>query len=281
MKLIQTIDELQKELEILRNEGKTIGLVPTMGALHEGHASLVRRAVVENDVVVVSDFVNPTQFNDPNDLLKYPRTLDADCDLLEREGAKIVFAPSVDEMYPEPDTRQFSYAPLDTVMEGKYRPGHFNGVCQIVSKLFMIVGPDRAYFGEKDFQQLAINREMVKSLEMPVQIVGCPIVREFDGLALSSRNARLSDMERKQALNISKTLFDSVKFAENHTVVETQQMVENAIRNADGLELEYFEIVDGNTLQKITAWEDTNYAVGCITVFCGDVRLIDNIKLKG
>lgn len=281
MKLIQTIDELQKELEILRNEGKTIGLVPTMGALHEGHASLVRRAVVENDVVVVSDFVNPTQFNDPNDLLKYPRTLDADCDLLEREGAKIVFAPSVDEMYPEPDTRQFSYAPLDTVMEGKYRPGHFNGVCQIVSKLFMIVGPDRAYFGEKDFQQLAIIREMVKSLEMPVQIVGCPIVREFDGLALSSRNARLSDVERKQALNISKTLFDSVKFAENHTVVETQQMVENAIRNADGLELEYFEIVDGNTLQKITAWEDTNYAVGCITVFCGDVRLIDNIKLKG
>ena len=281
MKLIQTIDELQKELEILRNEGKTIGLVPTMGALHEGHASLVRRAVVENDVVVVSDFVNPTQFNDPNDLLKYPRTLDADCDLLEREGAKIVFAPSVDEMYPEPDTRQFSYAPLDTVMEGKYRPGHFNGVCQIVSKLFMIVGPDRAYFGEKDFQQLAIIREMVKSLEMPVQIVGCPIVREFDGLALSSRNARLSDMERKQALNISKALFDSVKFAENHTVVETQQMVENAIRNADGLELEYFEIVDGNTLQKITAWEDTNYAVGCITVFCGDVRLIDNIKLKG
>lgn len=281
MKLIQTIDELQKELEILRNEGKTIGLVPTMGALHEGHASLVRRAVVENDVVVVSDFVNPTQFNDPNDLLKYPRTLDADCELLEREGAKIVFAPSVDEMYPEPDTRQFSYAPLDTVMEGKYRPGHFNGVCQIVSKLFMIVGPDRAYFGEKDFQQLAIIREMVKSLEMPVQIVGCPIVREFDGLALSSRNARLSDIERKQALNISKTLFDSVKFAENHTVVETQQMVENAIRNADGLELEYFEIVDGNTLQKITAWEDTNYAVGCITVFCGDVRLIDNIKLKG
>ena len=281
MKLIQTIDELQKELEILRNEGKTIGLVPTMGALHEGHASLVRRAVVENDVVLVSDFVNPTQFNDPNDLLKYPRTLDADCDLLEREGAKIVFAPSVDEMYPEPDTRQFSYAPLDTVMEGKYRPGHFNGVCQIVSKLFMIVGPDRAYFGEKDFQQLAIIREMVKSLEMPVQIVGCPIVREFDGLALSSRNARLSDVERKQALNISKTLFDSVKFAENHSVVETQQMVENAIRNADGLELEYFEIVDGNTLQKITAWEDTNYAVGCITVFCGDVRLIDNIKLKG
>lgn len=281
MKLIQTIDELQKELEILRNEGKTIGLVPTMGALHEGHASLVRRAVVENDVVVVSDFVNPTQFNDPNDLLKYPRTLDADCELLEREGAKIVFAPSVDEMYPEPDTRQFSYAPLDTVMEGKYRPGHFNGVCQIVSKLFMIVGPDRAYFGEKDFQQLAIIREMVKSLEMPVQIVGCPIVREFDGLALSSRNARLSDVERKQALNISKTLFDSVKFAENHSVVETQQMVENAIRNADGLELEYFEIVDGNTLQKITAWEDTNYAVGCITVFCGDVRLIDNIKLKG
>ena len=280
MKLIQTVKELRCELDALRKDGKTIGLVPTMGALHEGHASLVRRAVVENDVVVVSDFVNPTQFNDPNDLLKYPRTLEADCALLEKEGADIVFAPSVDEMYPEPDTRQFSYAPLDTVMEGKFRPGHFNGVCQIVSKLFMMVEPHQAYFGEKDFQQLAIIREMVKCMELPVRIVGCPIVREFDGLALSSRNARLSDAERKQALNISKTLFDSVKIAENHTVSETLQYVENAIAEAEGLELEYYEIVDGNTLQKITDWAETDYVVGCITVYCGDVRLIDNIKYK-
>lgn len=164
MKLIQTISELRAELDAFRKEGKTIGLVPTMGALHAGHASLVKRAVAENDVVVVSDFVNPTQFNDQNDLLKYPRTLEADCALLESCGATLVFAPSVEEMYPEPDTRQFSYAPLDTVMEGKYRPGHFNGVCQVVSKLFLIVAPDRAYFGEKDFQQLAIIREWYASI---------------------------------------------------------------------------------------------------------------------
>ena len=170
MKLVHTIQELRAELDIQRRAGKKIGLVPTMGALHEGHASLVRRAVAENDVVVVSDFVNPTQFNDKNDLLKYPRTLDADCELLEKEGADYVFAPSVEEIYPEPDTRQFSYAPLDTVMEGKFRPGHFNGVCQIVSKLFMIVEPDKAYFGEKDFQQLAIIREMVKQMNFPLEI---------------------------------------------------------------------------------------------------------------
>ena len=162
MKLIQTISELRAELDAFRKEGKTIGLVPTMGALHAGHASLVNRAVAENDVVVVSDFVNPTQFNDQNDLLKYPRTLEADCALLEKCGATLVFAPSVEEVYPEPDTRQLSYAPLDTVMEGKIRPGHFIVVCQIVCYLFMMVEPDRAYFGEKDFQQLAIIREMVR-----------------------------------------------------------------------------------------------------------------------
>ena len=280
MKLIQTVKELKAQLDVLRKEGKQIGLVPTMGALHEGHASLVRRAVAENDVVVVSDFVNPTQFNDQNDLIKYPRTLEADCALLEKEGAHIVFAPSVEEVYPEPDTRQFSYAPLDTVMEGKYRPGHFNGVCQIVSKLFMMVEPHRAYFGEKDFQQLAIIRKMVKQMQFPLQIVGCPIVRESDGLALSSRNARLSVEERHQALNISKTLFASVDFSKTHTVAETQAFVEESIAKADGLELEYFEMVDGLTLQKVNNWEDTDYIVGCITVYCGEVRLIDNIKYK-
>lgn len=280
MKLIQTIKELRTELDGLRKAGKTVGLVPTMGALHAGHASLVKRAVAENDVVVVSDFVNPTQFNDKNDLLKYPRTLEADCKLLKACGASYVFAPSVEEIYPEPDTRQFSYAPLDTVMEGKYRPGHFNGVCQIVSKLFLIVEPTRAYFGEKDFQQLAIIREMVRKYPFDLQIVGCPIVREADGLALSSRNARLSDVQREQALQISKTLFASVEYGKDHTLAETLRFVEDGIEKAEGLELEYFEIVDGNTLQPVSAWEDSAYIVGCITVFCGEVRLIDNIKYK-
>ena len=200
--------------------------------------------------------------------------------MLEKEGAAYVFAPSVEEIYPEPDTRQFSYAPLDTVMEGKYRPGHFNGVCQIVSKLFMIVEPDKAYFGEKDFQQLAIIREMVKQMQFPLEIIGCPIVREADGLALSSRNARLTDEQRQQALYISRTLFQSKEYAVSHTVAETQQFVEDAIAASEGLELEYFELVDGTTLQKISRWEETDYAVGCITVFCGEVRLIDNIKYK-
>ena len=281
MKLVHTIQELRAELDIQRKAGKKIGFVPTMGALHEGHASLVRRAVAENEIVVVSVFVNPTQFNDKNDLLKYPRTLEADCELLEKEGTAYVFAPSVEEIYPEPDTRQFSYAPLDTVMEGKFRPGHFNGVCQVVSKLFMMVEPDVAYFGEKDFQQLAIIREMVKQMNFPLQIVGCPIVREADGLALSSRNARLSDEQRKQALEISQTLFKSQEYAASHSLAETQQFVEESIAAAEGLELEYFEIVDGMTLQKIASWEDTDYIVGCITVFCGEVRLIDNIKYKG
>ena len=281
MKLVHTIQELRVELDVLRKVGKKIGFVPTMGALHEGHASLVRRAVEENDIVVVSDFVNPTQFNDKNDLLKYPRTLEADCELLKKEGTAFVFAPSVEEIYPEPDTRQFSYAPLDTVMEGKFRPGHFNGVCQVVSKLFMIVEPDKAYFGEKDFQQLAIIREMVKQMQFPLEIVGCPIVREEDGLALSSRNARLSEEQRQQALNISKTLFASKEYAATHSVAETQKFVEDSIASSEGLELEYFELVDGTTLQKISDWNETDYVVGCITVFCGEVRLIDNIKYKG
>lgn len=280
MKVIHTIEDLQAGLSVLKAQGKKVGLVPTMGALHAGHASLVKRSVNENDVTVVSVFVNPTQFNDKNDLVKYPRTLEADCKLLEDCGATLVFAPSVEEMYPEPDTRQFSYAPLDTVMEGAFRPGHFNGVCQIVSKLFDAVKPHRAYFGEKDFQQLAIIREMVRQMKFDLEIVGCPIVREEDGLALSSRNARLSSDERENALNISRTLFKSRTFAATHSVSETQKMVEDAIAAAPGLRLEYFEIVDGNTLQKVDNWNQTSYVVGCITVFCGDVRLIDNIKYK-
>lgn len=280
MKVIHTIKDLQAELSVLKAQGKKVGLVPTMGALHAGHASLVKRSVNENEVTVVSVFVNPTQFNDKNDLVKYPRTLDADCKLLEACGATYTFAPSVEEMYPEPDTRQFSYAPLDTVMEGAFRPGHFNGVCQIVSKLFEAVKPHRAYFGEKDFQQLAIIHEMVRQMQFDLEIVGCPIVREEDGLALSSRNARLSAEERENALKISQTLFKSRTFAATHTVGETLKFVEDAIAAVLGLRLEYFEIVDGNTLQKVDNWNQTSYVVGCITVFCGDVRLIDNIKYK-
>lgn len=280
MKIVHTIQELQSELKPLKEAGKQVGLVPTMGALHAGHASLVRRCVAENPISVVSVFVNPTQFNDKNDLIKYPRTLEADCRLLESIGATYVFAPSVEEMYPTPDTRQFSFAPLDTVMEGKYRPGHFNGVAQIVSKLFDAVNPDKAYFGEKDFQQLAIIREMVKQLHYNLQIIGCPIVREEDGLALSSRNTRLSNDERATALTISRTLFESRTYAADHTVDETIRFVTDQIDNTKGLRMEYFEIVDGDTLQPILHWDDTNYAVGCITVFCGEVRLIDNIKYK-
>ncbi|WP_073401133.1 pantoate--beta-alanine ligase [Bacteroides luti] len=280
MKIVHTINELQSELSALTAQGKMVGLVPTMGALHAGHASLVKRCVKENDVTVVSVFVNPTQFNDKNDLIKYPRTLDADCKLLEANGCSFVFAPSVEEMYPQPDTRQFSFAPLDTVMEGAFRPGHFNGVAQIVSKLFYAVKPNRAYFGEKDFQQLAIIREMTKQLNLDIEIVGCPIVREVDGLALSSRNSLLSAEEREIALKISQTLFKSRTFAADHSVSETIRFVEESIAAEQGLRLEYFKIVDGYTLQDLKDWADTNYAVGCITVFCGQVRLIDNIKYK-
>jgi len=280
MIVVETVDKLRAFLAAARAEGKSIGLVPTMGALHEGHASLVKRSVEENDVTVVSVFVNPTQFNDKGDLERYPRTLDADCALLSSLGANYVFAPSVEEVYPEPDTRVFDFAPLDKVMEGVYRPGHFNGVAQIVSKLFMYVEPDRAYFGEKDFQQLAIIREMVRQLGFKLQVVGCPIVREKDGLALSSRNTLLTPEQRITALAISKTLFASLDYAKLHTLTETKQMVEQAIAGTEGLELEYYEVVDGNTLQPVVSWDDTDYIVGCITVYCGKVRLIDNIRYK-
>lgn len=280
IKVIETIAELRTTLDACRKNGKKIGLVPTMGALHEGHASLVRRSVSENDITVVSDFVNPTQFNDKNDLKNYPRTMEADCQLLDRVGAQYVFAPSVEEMYPEPDTRTFDFTPLDKVMEGPNRPGHFNGVAQIVSKLFYAVEPDRAYFGEKDFQQLAIIREMVRQLNLNVEIVGCPIVREEDGMALSSRNMLLSKAERKLAANISRTLFESRNFAQKHTLQSTRRFVIDTINSFDGLEVEYYEIVNGITLQPVADWDAADYIVGCVTVQCGKVRLIDNIKYK-
>ena len=280
MVVVYTIEQLHAFLASARAEGNSVGLVPTMGALHDGHASLVKRCVEENGVTVVSVFVNPTQFNDKGDLERYPRTLEADCCLLEALGTSCVFAPSVEEVYPEPDTRVFDFSPLDKVMEGVFRPGHFNGVAQIVSKLFAYVEPQRAYFGEKDFQQLAIIRDMVRQLSLSVEIVGCPIVRETDGLALSSRNALLTPEQRVMALNISRALFASVEYAKGHTLEETKRMVEDAIASTDGLELEYYEIVNGTTLQTVCAWDDAEYIVGCITVYCGKVRLIDNIRYK-
>ena len=282
MEIVKTIKALNEKLFSARNSGKSIGLVPTMGALHAGHASLIRRSVSENDITVVSDFVNPTQFNDQNDLLRYPRTFEADCQLVEAIGADYIFYPSVEEMYPEADTRTFSYPPIDTVMEGPRRPGHFNGVCQIVSKLFYAVNPDRAYFGEKDFQQIAVIKAMVADLKIPVTICPCPIVREADGLALSSRNALLSADERNLAVNISKILFASKAFAHAHMVDETLAFVVDSINAHEGLEVEYYEIVDGDSLQKVSSWNDSESIVGCITVYCGQlpVRLIDNIRYK-
>lgn len=282
MIVFNTTKGLEEALEEVRAAGKKIGLVPTMGALHEGHASLVKRSVADNDVTVVSVFVNPTQFNDKNDLKNYPRTLDADCELLSSLGADYVFAPSVEEVYPEPDTRSFSYPPIDSVMEGARRPGHFNGVCQIVSKLFYMVRPDRAYFGEKDFQQIAVVRAMVNDLKIPVELCPCPIVREESGLALSSRNSLLTDEEKRTAVCIFQALKTSVEFAKSHTVKETHDLVVGALNATKGLEVEYFEIVNGITLQSVSSWDDADYVVGCITVYCGSrpVRLIDNIKYK-
>lgn len=280
MKVFKKIVDLQNALFDERKAGKTVGLVPTMGALHEGHASLVQRSVKDNDVTVVSVFVNPTQFNDKNDLKNYPRDLEADCRLLEDCHADYVLAPEVEEMYPTPDKRQFEYPPVSTVMEGAHRPGHFNGVCQVVSRLFYIVRPDRAYFGEKDWQQIAVVKAMVRHLGLKVQIVECPIVREADGLAKSSRNTLLTPEERSIAPAIYKALKESVEYAKTHTLQETHDKVVSDINAVDGLSVEYFAIVDGNTLQDIKSWQDSAYVVGCITVYCGKtpIRLIDHIK---
>ena len=278
MKIVKGINELKGYLVDSKRNGKRIGLVPTMGALHKGHLSLVERCVRENDICVVSVFVNPTQFNDKHDLETYPRTLEADCALLESAGCDFVFAPSVEEMYPEPDTRAFDFGTVMQVMEGAKRAGHFNGVAQVVSKLFYIVEPDNAYFGEKDFQQIAVIRAMVKQLQIPVQINACPIVREADGLALSSRNTRLTPALRQKAPLIARTLQESKELAATKSVREVIDYVVNTLNADPDLEVEYYEIVDGDSLVSIQDWKDTSYAVGCVTVYCGEVRLIDNIK---
>ena len=277
MLTVQTVKELKEAVKAARAEGKSIGLVPTMGALHEGHKSLVDRCRKENDIVVVSVFVNPTQFNNKEDLRTYPRTEEADKALLEAAGCDIVFMPTVEEVYPEPDTRVFNLGKVAEVMEGAMRPGHFNGVAQIVSKLFMMVEPDRAYFGEKDFQQIAVIRQMVKEEDFKLEIVPCPIVREADGLAKSSRNVRLTPELRKIAPNIARILRESCDFAKSHTVAETQKFVEDGINAYPEMEVEYYQIVDGISLMPVADWNESNYIVGCVTVYCGDVRLIDNI----
>ena len=237
MKIINTVAAFQQAVTEAKQQGLSVGLVPTMGALHEGHASLIRQSVAENQLTVVSVFVNPTQFNDPKDLQHYPRTFEADAQLIASLGGDLVFAPSVEEIYPQEDTRVFAYPPIDTVMEGARRPGHFNGVCQIVSKLFDMVTPDKAYFGEKDFQQIAVVRAMMKDLGYTFQLVPCPIVREESGLALSSRNALMSDEERVLATNIYRTLRESVDYAQSHTVAETQQFVVEQLNALEGLEV--------------------------------------------
>ena len=279
MKLISFKSQLEAEIAEIKYAGKTIGFVPTMGALHDGHLALVSRAVAENDVCVVSVFVNPTQFNNVTDLEKYPRNLNRDAALLESVGCKVVFAPTPEEIYSENEINsrfEFDFGGLDKVMEGKFRPGHFNGVVQIVSKLFSIVQPDKAYFGEKDFQQLAIIHHMVNTLNFEVEIVDCPIIREPSGLAMSSRNERLTAEQRKKATEISKVLFESRNFVPNFTPATLTNWVIAKINEVEGLEVEYYEIVNSNTLQTLQSWDDPS--VGCIAVFCGEVRLIDNIR---
>lgn len=277
MKIVRTVSELRSIVDDAHKKNLTIGLVPTMGALHQGHISLVDRARKENDIVVVSVFVNPTQFNNPTDLQTYPRTEQADADLLEKAGVDVMFAPSVEEIYPEPDTRQFELGPVAEVMEGAMRPGHFNGVAQIVSKLFKYVAPTRAYFGEKDFQQIAVIKKMVQLEGFDIKIVSCPIVRLENGLALSSRNVRLTEEGRKYAPEIHATLIQSIDKANQMKVDNLKKWVVDTIDAIPTLKVEYFEIADSLTMQPIETWGSEHQPVGCITVFCGDVRLIDNI----
>ncbi len=277
MIVYRTKTDLTGHLLSLQNEGKSIGLVPTMGALHQGHMSLVEKAAAENDVVVVTIFVNPTQFNDPSDLDLYPRTLDQDLELLRQLEADLVFVPAVKEMYPDEDTQVFDLGGLDKVMEGKHRPGHFNGVAQIVSKLFLMIRPQRAYFGQKDFQQLVIIRRLVEILDMNLTIVSCPIIRENDGLAMSSRNTRLSKEERKLAPFIYETLVHASELLDALSPSQLKEWVILQFKKQSALELEYFEIVEDKGLIPVVKWDEEVNKVACLAVLLGGVRLIDNL----
>lgn len=278
MKVLRTVGELRQAMESHRNAGQTIGLVPTMGALHAGHLSLMERSCRDNDITVASIFVNPTQFNNATDLKTYPRTEEKDCALLEKAGVNYAFVPSVEEIYPEPDTRVFDLGEVAEVMEGAMRPGHFNGVAQIVSRLFSYVNPTRAYFGEKDFQQIAVIKRMAQLEGFDFEIIACPIVREADGLALSSRNVRLTPEQRQIAPAIHRTLARSLDMARDKSVSEVKQWVKEEIDRQPFMTTEYYEIVNPLTMQPTDSWMTPDGpAVGCVTVYCGDVRLIDNI----
>lgn len=280
MNILKSIAETKKVLADHRLKGEKIGFVPTMGALHNGHISLVEKAVSETDIVVVSIFVNPTQFNDKNDLKNYPRTPESDIHLLEKSGVHYIFMPTEQDIYPEPDTRTFDFGLLDKVMEGAHRPGHFNGVAQVVSKLFDIVNPDKAYFGQKDFQQLAVIRRLVKILNLNVEIISCPIIREADGLAMSSRNMLLTPEKRASAPKISKTLFEARNKVSILSVKDLINWVVNTINKDPNLSVEYFELSNTETLEPILNWDSANSIVGCIAVKAGNVRLIDNVIFK-
>jgi pantoate--beta-alanine ligase len=277
MEVIKTVSELRKAIELQRRNNVVVGFVPTMGALHMGHLSLVERAGKESGFVVVSIFVNPTQFNNQEDLERYPRDLNYDLNLLKNSACQVVFAPEVEEMYPEPDTRKFNFGAIESVMEGTFRPGHFNGVAQVVSKFFDMVQPDKAFFGLKDFQQLAIINKMVTMLNYDIEIVPCAIIREPDGLAMSSRNMLLSKEQRINAALISKTLFEAVSLAKSKSVAEVKNWVVETIDQNPFLKTEYFEIVDGKELTAVDVWDTNVNKIGCIAVHCGKVRLIDNV----
>ena len=278
MKIFTSVKELRTALDGVEPSG--IGFVPTMGALHAGHRSLVERARRENDTVVVSVFVNPTQFNDKNDLKHYPRTPEADARTLEEAGADFVLMPSVEEIYPEPDTRVFDFGQVDKVMEGATRPGHFNGVAQVVSRLFDIVRPARAYFGEKDFQQIAVIRAMVAQLKLPVEIVECPIVRGEDGLALSSRNQLLDAEHRAAAPHIYATLRQAVERSREMDPAALKAWVTAEVERNPLLKVIYYQSVDALTMQEVASWDDAPRIQGCIAVQAGEIRLIDNIRIR-
>lgn len=283
MKIIRTVLDMLEFSSQQRDRGIAIGFVPTMGALHEGHFSLVKESLKNNPVTVVSVFVNPSQFNDPNDYKLYPRDVDKDIKELAALGVDAVFVPDVKEIYPEgfeKEKKHYQLGGAADVMEGKYRPGHFQGVAQIVDKLFRLVNPNRAYFGEKDFQQIAVIRNMIKSEGLNIEIIACPIKRAPDGLALSSRNERLTPEQRKLAPEIYSTLKYSVEYSKDHSVRSTHDTVVEHLEAIPGFRVEYFEIVDARTLQPIEEWEESPWIVGCITVYCGDVRLIDNITYR-
>ncbi len=281
MKSFSLIKEIQAALKKERSRSKSIGFVPTMGALHEGHLSLIRQSEEENDITVSSIFVNPIQFNNPQDLIKYPRTLKADLALLESAGCDYVFNPEVKEMYPvEPDGSPVKdFGQLEKVMEGKFRPGHFKGVAIIVKKLFDIIQPDTAYFGKKDYQQLMIIHSMVDQLKLPIEVIGCPIIREPDGLAMSSRNMQLSIGERKIAPLIFQVLTKTKQKAGNMPVKDLKSWAIKKLTAEPTFTVEYFEIVDKQTLLPLDSWKKKDNALACTAVYLGGVRLIDNIEL--